>query len=101
MAKALLLGLLLAASPETATVVVEPAPGAPVASSIVVEGQTVPLDASGRARIPAGASPSARGLRFSTVDAGGPTEIFYYPETSALASWRLPGLDASGPPASF
>ncbi len=102
MATALVLGLLLAASPEAPTVSVAPAPGAAVASAILVDGQTVSLDSSGRGGIPAGASPSADGLRFSTIDAdhadaGGTSEILYYPETSALASWPLPGVDGSGP----
>jgi hypothetical protein len=98
---ALLPGLFLAASPEAALVSVAPAPGAPVAAAIVVSGATVALDASGRAEIPAGASPSAEGLRFSASDTdpgdpGGQAGILYYPDTSALASWRLPGIEASG-----
>jgi len=96
---ALLLGLLLAASPDAATVPVGPAPGAPVASAILVAGETIALDASGSARIPAEASPTAEGLRFYQwqVDSGGASGISYLPETSALADWTFHGLDAPGP----
>ncbi|MET0619777.1 MAG: hypothetical protein ABW056_05835, partial [Thermoanaerobaculia bacterium] len=99
MAIALLLGLLLAASPDAATVLVAPAPGAPVASAILVAGETISLDSSGSARIPAEASPSAEGLRFyhGRVDSGDASGIFYLPDSSALAEWTLPGLDASAP----
>ena len=99
MAIALLLGLLIAASPDAATVPVAPAPGAPVASAILVAGETISLDSSGSARIPAEASPSAEGLRFyhGRVDSGDASAIFYLPESSALAEWALPGLDASAP----
>ena len=77
MSIALLLGLLLAASPDAATVPVGPAPGAPVASAILVAGETIALDASGSARIPAEASPTAEGLRFYQwqVDSGGASGI--------------------------
>jgi hypothetical protein len=95
----ILLYLLLAVSPEAPAVAVAPAPGAPAESAILVDGQPVALDASGRARIPTGASRSAEGLRFSSPDPAekdGSSEILYYPETSALASWPLAGLDASG-----
>ena len=97
MVAALFLSLLLAASADAATVSVAPAPGAPAVTAIVVSGQRVELDAAGRTRIPADASPSVEGLRFSLADPkDGTSEILYYPDTSALASWPLPGLGASG-----
>ena len=108
---AFLLSLLLAANPvaaanfvsapapDAATVSVAPAPGAPAATAIDVSGHAVALDASGQARIPAGVLPSAEGLRFSVIDVadpGGPAGILYYPDTTALTSWPLPGVDVSG-----
>jgi hypothetical protein len=87
----------LAAEASAPDVEIAPAPGAPVAAEIAVNGKTVALDAAGRGRVPSGASLSAAGLRLSEPDAGGTSEILYYPHTSALASWRLPGLGASGP----
>ncbi len=61
--------------------------------------KAISLDSSGSARIPAEASPSAEGLRFyhGRVDSGDASGIFYLPESSALAEWTLPGLDASAP----
>ena len=94
---ALLLSLLLAAVADSSTVPLAPAPGAPPAPGIVVSGHAAPLDAEGRGTISSDGSPAADGLRFyrTAPDSSGGARAYYYPADSALASWKLPGVETS------
>jgi hypothetical protein len=66
-----------------ATLTLAPAPGAPVATAI----RDIPLDAKGRAEIPADMALSAPGLRF--IRAG--EQVLYYPADHTLFTWPLVG----------
>jgi hypothetical protein len=77
---------------------VAPAPGAPLASAILVAGETIALDSSGSARIPAEASPAAEGLRFYQwqVDSGGASGDLLSPREQRARGLDLPRTRRSG-----
>ena len=71
-----------------------PAPGASPATTIVLAGQTVPLDKDGRASVSPDTMLASPGLRFYEPVDDGP--VYYFPSDDTLVLWPLSGPEHIG-----